>query len=99
MFKILGRRKRSVSCDRHIYFFTTDTLARMATKAGFGVIKTDYVGRSLTLERLFYNFGVMSKSATIERTLRKIANAMRFNRVAITLNARDMQRVYLQKPA
>jgi 2-polyprenyl-3-methyl-5-hydroxy-6-metoxy-1,4-benzoquinol methylase len=99
MFKILGRRERSVSCDGHIYFFTTDTLARMATKAGFGIIKTDYVGRSLTLERLFYNFGVMSKSATIERTLRKIANAMRFNRVAITLNARDMQRVYLQKPA
>jgi SAM-dependent methyltransferase len=99
MFKVLGHRERSVSCDGHIYFFTTETLAKMATKAGFSVLKTDYVGRSLTLERLFYNFGVMSKSGAVERTLRKISNAMRLNRIAITLNARDMQRVYLQKPA
>ncbi len=99
MFKVLGRRERSVSCDGHIFFFTTETLAKMATKAGFSIIKTDYVGRSLTVERLFYNFGVMSKSAVIERTLRKISSAMRLNRMAITLNARDMQRVYLRKPA
>jgi SAM-dependent methyltransferase len=99
MFKMLGRRERSLSCDGHIYFFTTKTLAKMATTAGFNVVRTDYVGRSLTLDRLMYNFGVMSKSSTIERVLNKISSALRLNRVAMTLNVRDMQRVYLEKPA
>jgi SAM-dependent methyltransferase len=98
MFKILGRRERSLSCDGHIYFFTTKTLARMATTAGFTIVRTDYVGRSLTLDRLMYNFGVMSKSSTIERVLKKMSSALRLNHVAITLNVRDMQRMYLEKP-
>jgi 2-polyprenyl-3-methyl-5-hydroxy-6-metoxy-1,4-benzoquinol methylase len=99
MFKLLGRRERSVSCDGHIYFFTSDTLARIAAKAGFNLIKTEYVGRSMTVERLLYNVGVMSKSTGVQRMLGRISNAMRLNRMAITLNARDMQRMYLQKPA
>jgi SAM-dependent methyltransferase len=99
MFKLLGRRERSLSCDGHIYFFTTKTLATMATLAGFKVIRTNYVGRSLTLERLFYNFGVMSKSSVVERGLKKISNLLLLSRFKITLNVRDMQRVYLEKPA
>jgi SAM-dependent methyltransferase len=99
MFKLLGRRERSVSCDGHIYFFTSGTLARMAEKAGFKLFKTDYVGRSMTVERLLYNVGVMSKSAAVQRVLGRISSALGLNRMAITLNARDMQRMYLQKPA
>jgi SAM-dependent methyltransferase len=99
MFKMLGRRERSLSCDGHIYFFTTQTLARMATSVGFKILRTEYVGRSLTMDRLFYNFGVMSKSGAIDRALRKMSNALRLNDVSITLNVRDMQRVYLEKPA
>jgi hypothetical protein len=41
----------------------------------------------------------MSKSTGVQRMLGRISNAMRLNRMAITLNARDMQRMYLQKPA
>jgi SAM-dependent methyltransferase len=99
MFKLLGRRERSVSCDGHIYFFTSGTLARLAEKAGFKLIKTDYVGRSMTIERLLYNVGVMSKSAAVQRVLGRISTALGLNRTAITLNARDMQRMYLEKPA
>jgi SAM-dependent methyltransferase len=36
LFKILGKRERSLSCEGHIYFFTTDTLQKMANKAENG---------------------------------------------------------------
>lgn len=99
MFRILRHRERSVSCNGHIFFFTTDTLARMAVKSGFRVFRTDYVGRSLTVERLLYNVGVISKRKTIESCLKRISAWLQLNRLAITLNLRDMQRVYLMKPA
>jgi SAM-dependent methyltransferase len=99
MFRILGRRERSLSCDGHIYFFTTHTLARMATKAGFKIVRTDYVGRSLTLDRLLYNLGVVSKSSVVQRGLHELSKRIGLNRLCVTLNLRDMQRVYLEKIA
>jgi len=98
MFRLLGRRERSLSCDGHIYFFTTDTLAKMAAKAGFKITRTSYVGRSLTIDRLLYNVGVMSKSQLVQRLLASVSKRWRLNRAAITLNVRDMQRLYLEKP-
>lgn len=98
MFKLFGRRERSLSCDGHIYFFTTNTLARMARNAGFNVIRTDYVGRSLTLERLLYNIGVMSKSNKFEQNLAKLSSVLRLHRATVTFNLHDMQRVYLKRP-
>ena len=99
MFRLLGRRERSLSCDGHIYFFTAATLARMATAAGFKIVRTDYVGRSLTLDRLLYNVGVMTKSSAAQRGLTRLSTFMRLNQRAVTLNLRDMQRVYLEKVA
>ena len=97
MFRMLGRRERSLSCDGHIYFFTTDTLARMAAGAGFKVVRTDYVGRSLTLDRLLHNVGVVSKNSVAQQGLGKVSRSMGLNRIGVTLNLRDMQRVYLEK--
>jgi SAM-dependent methyltransferase len=97
MFRLLGRRERSLSCDGHIYFFTTDTLARMATGAGFKVLRSDYVGRSVTFDRLVYNLGVVTKSSAAQRGLGKLSRLLRLNRLSATLNLRDMQRVYLEK--
>jgi len=97
MFRILGRRERSLSCDGHIYFFTTDTLARMATSAGFKIVRTDYVGRSVTLDRLLYNVGVVTKSSVAQRALGELSRSMGLSRLSVTLNLRDMQRVYLEK--
>src|SRR5262249_36908443 len=97
MFRIFGRRERSLSCDGHIYFFTSDTLAKMASRAGFKVVRTHYVGRSLTLDRLLYNLGVVTKSLTLQRSLGKISKLMGLNRIGVTLNLRDMQRAYLEK--
>jgi ubiquinone/menaquinone biosynthesis C-methylase UbiE len=99
LFKILGKRERSLSCEGHIYFFTTNTLQQMATKAGFKVMKADYVGRSLTVDRLFYNLGVISKSAFIQRSLKQISRQLNLNKVFLHINAKDMERLYLQKPS
>jgi 2-polyprenyl-3-methyl-5-hydroxy-6-metoxy-1,4-benzoquinol methylase len=98
MFKLLGKRERSLSCDGHIYFFTTNTLEKLATKAGFTVLKTDYVGRSLTLDRLFYNLGVVSKSQVIKQILKDVAVKLHLNKISLYLNTRDMERIYLKKP-
>lgn len=97
MFKLLGKRERSLSCEGHIYFFTTDTLKKMASKAGFTVQKVDYVGRSLTVDRLFYNVGVISKSQIVKRSLEWISKKLHLNQVWLEINVRDMQRFYLKK--
>ena len=97
MFKLLGRRERNLSCEGHIYFFTTDTLKRMATKAGFTVEKVDYVGRSLTVDRLLSNLGVISKSQIVKRSLEWISKRLKLNKIWLEINVRDMQRFYLKK--
>jgi SAM-dependent methyltransferase len=99
MFKLLGKRERSLSCDGHIYFFTSDTLKNMATNAGFKVQINDYVGRSLTLERLVWNIGVISKSDSVKQALKWISTKLRFKKIWLKLNMRDMQRMYLRKQA
>jgi len=99
MFMLLGKRERSISCDGHIYFFTAETFKKMATNAGFMVQKNDYVGRSLTLDRLIWNVGVISKSDPVKKVLKWISTKLRFKNIWLKLNMRDMQRIYLRKPA
>jgi SAM-dependent methyltransferase len=98
MFKLLRHRERSVSCDGHIYFFTTATLREMAEKAGFKFELVNYVGRSLNLSRLLWNVGVMSKSRAVQTAIRKFSDLLHLNSVHMRLNARDMQRMVLKKP-
>jgi hypothetical protein len=97
MFKLLGKRERSLSCEGHIYFFTSDTLTQMATKAGFKVLKLDYVGRSLNFERLAYNLGVISKSKGIQQFIQWLSVKLNLKQIWFYLNVKDMQRIYLQK--
>jgi SAM-dependent methyltransferase len=98
MFKLLGKRERNLNCNGHIYFFTTSTLEKLVTKAGFTVLKTDYVGRSLTLDRVLYVLGVMSKSQLIQKILKDVAVKLPLNKISLSLNVRDMERIYLKKP-
>lgn len=99
MFRLLRHRERSLSCNGHIYFFTTDTLRKVYEKAGFKHGQLRYVGRSLSLGRLAWNLGVMSKSASVQKLLGKLTGALRLDGVHVRLNARDMQRVIVEKPA
>jgi 2-polyprenyl-3-methyl-5-hydroxy-6-metoxy-1,4-benzoquinol methylase len=97
MFKLLGRRERSLSCDGHIFFFTTASLKRAYSTAGFELERAEFPGRSLTLDRLAYNVGVMSKSQAVQRAVRTLSRRAVLHKVRLTLNARDMQRVCLRK--
>lgn len=97
MFKLLGKRERSVSCDQHIYFFTRESLQKMYEEAGYREVKTWSTGRSLTLERLAWNLGVISKMKGVRKALEVLSRKLKLNNVRIYLNARDIQRVCVQK--
>jgi SAM-dependent methyltransferase len=98
-FKLLGHRERSVLCEGHVYFFTTDTLEQIAQKVGFSVLRRAYVGRSLTMDRLLWNIGRISKVKAIQSKLESISRFLRLTEVRLKINIRDMQRVYLKKPS
>lgn len=97
MFKMLGRRERSVSCDGHIYFYTVDTLSKLGVEVGLTPETVRTVGRSLTLHRLLWNVGVMSKSKSIENALDNASRKLHFDRLAFRLNVGDMQRITFKK--
>ena len=97
MFKLLGKRERSISCDGHIYFFTSDSLEKLYSLAAFRRVKLWYTGRTLNLERLMWNLGVMSKNETVKTLLAFISRYLHLNKVRIYLNTHDMQRVCVQK--
>jgi len=98
MFRLLGRRERSLSCDGHIFFFTTDSLRKAYEKAGFVLEHFEYVGRSLTLDRLAYNIGVISKSIAVQRVAKSLSRRLMFQKLKLTINVRDMQRICVRKP-
>jgi SAM-dependent methyltransferase len=98
-FKILGHRERSVLVEGHVYFFTTSTLERIAQKVGFSVLRRAYVGRSLTLDRLLWNIGRISKVKLIQSKLESISRLLRLTEVKLKINIHDMQRFYLKKPS
>lgn len=98
MFKLLGRRERSLSCVGHIYFFTTKTLHAISRKVGFTVERSDKVGRSLTVGRLAYNLGVITRSKALGHAIQKTARRIGLENASMTFNVRDMERVYLAKP-
>lgn len=98
-FKLLGKRERSLSCDGHIYFFTDDTLRRMVGDAGFEVVESRFVGRHLTLDRLVWNLGTITKSARVLDWLMRMSSRLRLNTRSVHVNVRDMQRLVLHKPA
>jgi SAM-dependent methyltransferase len=98
MFKLLGHRERSLSCDGHIYFFTSKTLREISQKAGFSVERADQVGRSFTIDRLAYNVGVVMRSKAVASLIRGVSGAFGLKRAALTVNVRDMERIYLKKP-
>src|SRR6185312_3466871 len=98
IFRLLRHRERSILCEGHVYFFTTRTLEGIAQKAGFSVLRRAYVGRSLTLDRLLWNVGRITKSRMIQAGLQSLSRSLRLTEPRLKLNLRDMERVYLRKP-
>ncbi len=94
-FKLLGRRERSLNnCPGHIYFFTVPTLSKLLEKNGFEVVRVDLVGRTLTVDRLLYNIGLITQSKAIRNWLWRMGTRLKLDRFQVHLNARDMQRIY-----
>lgn len=98
MFRILGNRERSLSCDGHIYFFTIDTLKAFANKAGFEVEDVQLVGRSMTMERLLWNIGRVSKSKWLQQIAARFSTGLNLRRIRLYVNTRDMQCMTFIKP-
>jgi SAM-dependent methyltransferase len=95
MFKLLGRRERSIqNCNGHIYFFTERTLGRLLGQNGFSVFEVERVGRTLTMDRFLYNVGLVSRSSIIQRWLARLSRTLRLDKVRVYVNVRDMQRLY-----
>ena len=96
-FRLLGRRERSLSCDGHIYFYTERTLSALLDQAGFDLLRVERVGRTMTVARLLWNVGVMSKSKWLQCTFAAFSQRAGLNHRYLHLNARDMIRIYAQR--
>lgn len=94
MFKILKHRERSVRCEGHLFFFTKESLTKLVENNGFKVLKHEKVGRTLTMDRLFYNFGVITGKYDLFSNLSK---RLKLENFVIRVNMRDMQRIYCVK--
>lgn len=97
ILKLLGRRERNINSAGHLYFFTTRTLRNLYEAAGFELIQFNYVGRSLTLDKLVWTLGVISKSDRLQRWVAVPSRKLGLHRLSIYLNLRDLQRVCIQK--
>jgi SAM-dependent methyltransferase len=98
-YQILGKRERSLSCDGHIYFYTTDTLTALLKQNGFEIARVEKVGRTMSIDRMLWNFGIMSKSKTVKDWVKKIGQSKQMRDRYLYLNLRDMVRVYARKVA
>jgi 2-polyprenyl-3-methyl-5-hydroxy-6-metoxy-1,4-benzoquinol methylase len=95
MFKLLGRRERSISITNgHIYFFTVPTLTKLLEKHGFQVETVDLVGRTLTADRFIGNLGVILRNMRLRTWLTQFSRALRLEKMVLHVNVRDMQRIY-----
>lgn len=93
-FKILKHRERSVRCEGHLYFFTEKSLKKLVQDNGFTVVDHRRVGRTLTLDRLFYNFGVITRKP---KFFSSVSQNLNLHKWTMTINMRDMQRIYCAK--
>ena len=100
MYRLLGRRERSLSCDGHIVFYTGGTLAALLERCGFEIVEQRRVGRTVSFGRLLWNIGVMSKSSAVQHLIERVSSALGLiHRGRLYLNTRDMLRIFARKLA
>ncbi len=100
MYRLLGRRERSLSCDGHIYFYTARTLRALLERSGFEIASARRVGRTVSAGRLLWNVGVVSKSRALQRWIDRLNGAWGLlDRGRVYLNMGDMMRIYARRVA
>jgi len=93
-FRLLKHRERSVRCPGHIYFYTQKSLADAVKGAGFKVVNQVAVGRTLTMDRLFHNFALITGK---KKFFDGISKKLNLQKRTVHINAKDMQRIYAEK--
>jgi SAM-dependent methyltransferase len=95
-FKLLKERERSV-IPGHLMYFTTNSIKRLLNKKGFEIYRIDYVGRTLTYDRLLLNMARVLGTTTTRRWLASISSKYNLSKYNLYINLRDMMRVYARK--
>lgn len=98
MFRLMGKRERSLRQDGHIYFYTHETLQRSYEKVGFKEVDTSYIGRSLSAERFIWNLANITKSERFTNTMTAASRRIGLQHLKFTLNLHDMIRIVVAKP-
>jgi 2-polyprenyl-3-methyl-5-hydroxy-6-metoxy-1,4-benzoquinol methylase len=96
MFKMLRGRERSV-IPQHLHYFTRKSMLAMCGDAGFGAIKVEAVGRTVTLDRLSFYLAKFLRSQGATKATTSLSDFLHLNRIRIHVNLHDMMRLYLQK--
>lgn len=97
MYRLLGRRERSISCNGHIFFYTVRTLRKLLQDHGFEILRVQHVGRTLSVGRLLWNIGVVSKSGAVQRGVDAINRRFGLERRHLYINAKDMIRIFARR--
>lgn len=98
MFKLMGRRERSLRMDGHIYFYSDQTLKQSCEEAGFKEVETRHVGRSLSGERFIWNAANILRSPNLTNKATAAARKIGLANLKFHLNLHDMVRIVVQKP-
>ncbi len=79
---------------------TVGAIARVLRPGGLLVVAQRRVGRTVSLGRLLWNIGVMSKSKTMQQMIERLTAALGLmHRGRLHLNTRDMVRILARKQA
>ena len=95
-FFLLRGRERSVIHD-HLHYFTRKTMSDMCRKAGYDPVRTEAVGRTVTLDRLSFYFAKFLRSQYAMHAITRFSDRFRLNNVRVHINLHDMMRLYLRK--
>jgi 2-polyprenyl-3-methyl-5-hydroxy-6-metoxy-1,4-benzoquinol methylase len=98
VFKLLGSHERSLRCDGHLTFFTRASLLRCCKAAGFVPVHWCCTGRTVKLDRLAMNLGVMARNRFLAQHLASLFRAPLLRDLHVTINVGDIQRLCLVKP-
>ena len=93
-FRLLGRWHRHFA-RHHLFFFSTQTLTRLLTEAGYQVKQVMYPSRQLSLRHLAGQVGGVDTS--LSACLRRWVERLGLGTVAVSINLKDILRVYAIK--
>lgn len=96
MFRLFRGRERSVIVG-HKHYFTQKSMENLASRASLEVARLESVGRTVTIDRLFFYAAKFLNSERSTRFLALLSEKLRLNKVHFHINLGDMMRLFLRK--